>query len=104
MKLVNPTDDQLNNAFAQNVAMWSPNDHDEPMPDWCKSADAVMVWLERSPFDFQINYYQTSSLWTVGLTGRFTSSRQFSGKSDEGMPRAAVIALLRAHGVEVESV
>lgn len=46
MKLTNPTDDELNAAFAEKVAGW---DHfPAGYPRWTHSADAVLPWLEKA--------------------------------------------------------
>lgn len=127
MKLTNPTDDQLDAAFAEKVAGWTvirqsilggqyisrwcpPNTPDAfnllaldtKPPRFTQSFDAVLPWLEKSPFDVVQTYSNTCCVWTVRLQGRFTSNKEFVGKSEEGPAKAAVIALLRSHGVEIE--
>lgn len=131
-KLTNPTDDQLNAAFlteicggkivdrepemtnkpeptgrwldgkfyvaswsraAPNVKMW----HDWDRSSFATSADATLPWLEkaRKLQGIPVSITLTGAmLWGVWIGGAYTWDKSF--------PRAAVIALLRAHGVEVE--
>ncbi len=125
MKLINPTDEELNAAFAESVARWSYNSHyndwylkdgdsiawsGRKTPEWTKSADAVLPWLAKY-------VTETGCLWsiTVRPDGLFLVNEGYQDESgpmlngghdadveDKSLPRAAVIALLRAHGVEVE--
>lgn len=109
--LTNPTDDQLNAAFAEHVAGWHAEDAESGYrpgednsawaPRFTHSADAVLPWLEKSPFDVVQTYSNTCCMWTVRLLGRFTSNKEFVGQSEDGPAKAGVIALLRAHGVEI---
>jgi hypothetical protein len=116
MKLIDPTDDQLNEAFAVHVAGWThvvmnagkqlvgrlpPSSLYSVVPLFTTSADAVLPWLERDAFDVRISFSNTCDTWHVELLGRFTSNRSFKAAA-ETFPRACVIALLRAHGVEIE--
>jgi hypothetical protein len=117
MKIINPTDDHLNAAFAEKVAGWFRCERmgkqvlydpegghvligdTHCMPKFTESMDAVLPWLEKfnghtnGP---EINFQ--SGQWEVILNGCTTRDRATCAS----LPRAAVIALLRAHGVEVE--
>ena len=114
MKLTNPTDDQLDAAFAEHVAGWkncddrsmlgdAPNmefayDEHVKITRFTRSADAVLSWLEKWPR----NWTKTGRM-CVGL--ETWSDEDGIGDVEavaESFPRAAVIALLKAHGVEVE--
>lgn len=65
MKLIDPSDDALNEAFAVEVAGWVPTctasaDDDDgrsrtwaARPNYCRSADAVLPWLEKC--DWQVS-------------------------------------------------
>lgn len=114
MKLTNPTDEQLNAAFALNVAGWrfnapfdwyppSYNSYCDPLDapeSFTQSADAVLPWLNAPGW-----------LWAA-CNDEIYSKKPFmvfvhrgqaeAAASDTNFPRAAAIALLRAHGVEVE--
>lgn len=129
MTLINPTDDELNRAFAEKVCGWVwtkirearriNGDLVEPeLFVWCRqngefagnpwqhdfthSADAVLPWLEKDHYSFSIYYDQTTCVWTVELMQRFTGTKTYRASCEESMAKAAVIALLRAHGAEVE--
>ena len=125
MKLIDPTDDELNAAFAEKVAGWtrffSENlgaalFHPPGLPDaanvnkrfevprFTQSADTVLPWLEKWRDGNTLFIAGTSIFgeraWGVDLIDNSQNFRQFV--KDPSLPRAAVIALLRAHGVEVE--
>lgn len=108
MKLTNPTDEQLNAVFAEKVAGmrfdpdegWRCKDgFSTTAPDYndfTRSADAVLPWLDRVGWTCDNSYDEVVRIW--GHRGR---SEHFI-HTDKSFPRAAVIALLRARGVEVE--
>lgn len=132
MKLTNPTDDELNRAFAEYVAGWvrvpqestegciawtNPNNpyaqnrvwfdgrqyschgaHDG-WPSFCTSADAVLPWLEKEGCALNVYSHPGKGYYTIVLCAP-TGDIKSSGKT---FARSAVIALLRAHGVEVEA-
>lgn len=135
MTLVNPTDDELNRAFAERVAGWKWRDErggawfdksDDPDPmkwvriigpnggdialdgglRWVSSADAVIPWLQNMWLSVVIS--EVIAGWAVRICYRGDQSFERplghcdSWALDPSFPRAAVIALLRAHGVEVE--
>lgn len=122
MKLVNPADEELNFFFATEVCKWKKT-FKEPRPEWAAcaiygwvdergadvprqpwftdSADAVLPWLEKTGMDAQITYSDTCCNWVVIMMQRFTGKKSFRGEGEQ-LPRAIVLALLRAHGVEVE--
>ncbi len=119
MKLVNPTDDQLNTAFAEKVAGYFSNPAFKPQHSWCRksptgeivvldglgalppftrSMDAVLPWLEkcaawRRDADGEVFVYRHSAAGSASAGGK---------KETMCFPCSCVIALLRAHGVEVE--
>ena len=76
------------------------------MPAAAEEWEPINAWLEKSAFDVQITYSNTCMLWTVTLQGRFTSNCEYRGEANgadgEQLPRAIVLALLKAHGVEVK--
>lgn len=112
MKLVNPTDEELNAAFAEHVAeAFLPNDGlfgfagpwkfkgsrevlqgFDAIPRYTQSTDAVLPWLEKCPY------------WAVdGGPNKPWMVLAGAGEAEaDTFPRAAVIALLRANGVQVE--
>lgn len=118
MKLINPTDDELNAAFAEKVAGWKrgkrigmdvwilPSGFWDFRPDqFTRSADAVLPWLEKMPFRIEIGKGIGLQCGVVicgyGPFTKWGEGGWFRG-IDPIVPRAACIALLRAHGVEVE--
>ncbi len=123
MRLLNPTDDELNAAFAEKVAGWRAkgtecvllyeNGHcreidksgkwtglGRPIESFTKSADAVLPWLEKHTWRgcsySTIDGAHRSA--TVEIVGR---NLELITIHSDTLPRAAVIALLRAHGIEV---
>jgi len=113
MKLTNPTDRALDLAFAQSVAGWTEAKTDKKccynsegnhcywsdVPEFTHSADAVLPWLEGETW-----FYVETQSCTVPTTWVVSVSTTDGLVKAQGpsFPRAAVIALLRAHGVEVE--
>jgi len=111
MKLTNPSNDELNAALAEKVAGWKacsshtmlascPNmefgyDENVAIPPFTQSADAVLPWLEKS--DRWWTYESAANLMTL-----WTGGDEEDVEAEGPFARAAVIALLRAHGVEVE--
>lgn len=122
MKLVNPTDDELNAAFAEKVCGWTLHkenisvnpvgyiphirwmDKEEVVQfngeklDFTASASSVLPWLEAAASSWSKEC--DGSIWCEMPCNRGT----FRGSLVHEQPfaRAAVIALLRAHGVEIE--
>ena len=111
MKLINPTDDQLNEAFAVHVAGWKKLAVRDPElePEWeiggygghgyafrvprlTDSADDVLPWLDKRKWSRNGN--SEVLVWYDGS--------MYAGSGHGTFPRAAVIALLRASGVEIE--
>lgn len=77
-------------------------------PDFCASMDAVLPWLEKWRLDVapqrSININQANNCameWHVSLLDEEDGSDSFA--ADKSLPHACVIALLRAHGVEVSN-
>jgi hypothetical protein len=114
MKLIKPTDDELNAAFAEHVVGFKPDPNNEgrwippgrhtlTVGYWTEkparfthSADAVLPWLEKTRFD--ANFWKR---WRIQIICWETHGENKFAEADT-FPRAAVIALLRANGVEVE--
>ena len=109
MKLTNPTDEALNMAFAIDVAKCGPDHKQYEGADYCNSAGAVLPWLEDckgASCNFDAVYCNPGE-WSVDCTNvesecDYPEWRTRNSARDTSFPRAAVIALLRAHGVEVE--
>ena len=117
MKLLNPKDDELNAAFAEKVAGlanisdwgaagWHARDPKEgtrsPMraiPDYVASTDAVLPWLEKHQWlseRFEPGpHNHTYQVWL----GESPWDKSGGGPT---LAKAAVVALLRANGVDVE--
>lgn len=119
-KLIKPTDRELDEAVAQYVAGWrreygewrSPQKSDaiertcictdelEYPPFYSTRADAVLPLLAAQVW-FHVET-QNSSVWIVSVaTGNLSDDHQTA--RGDNLPRPACIALLRAHGVEVET-
>lgn len=116
MKLINPTDHELDIAFAEKVAGWyvtrkiasldkicfpskkaffeQPLCGTCPLPHFTQSADIVLPWLERQ--EIWISQKTKHNHYTV------TVENGWCGQDKTSFARAAVIALLRAHGMEIE--
>lgn len=119
--LINPTDLELNYAFAEHVAGWMQCErlgklvwydpeggHEINLPRFTESADLVLPCLDKwrdRPFLYRLAQIDmTAEEWWVKLAqpGHVVLGQDFwHGRSDT-LPRACVIALLRANGVEVE--
>lgn len=115
MKLIDPTNDQLDRAFAEHVCGWNavcrcgesmkfhsrfdhtPVELEEPLPYFTRSADAVLPWLENTD---DPDAALRDGLWSVAFY--VDKENNWVRGEDKSLPRAACIALLRAHGVEVE--
>ena len=124
MKLTNPTDAELDAAFAEHVAgwMWRPerggawflkSEYEDPY-SWVRimdakgadigisglrftqSADAVLPYLEKKEESGSvIDAIRVGGKWSIIIHAEYSAE-------DESLPRACVIALLRAHGIQVE--
>lgn len=117
MRLINPTDAELNAAFAEKVAEitvlvrpdWGCTlnyDHGDgiirPLPLFTTSADAVLPWLEKHTWRGCSYRAPLNNHFYAEVEITASPSQQFRGISDKSLAKAAVIALLRARGVEVE--
>lgn len=102
--LTNPTDDELNKAFAVHVANISHPITGIRLSDDCttflipptytESMDAVLPWLSKTTCEMG----NIGPGWTaeaVFLDGGYGSALA------DTLPKACVLALLKAHGVEV---
>lgn len=120
MKLTNPTNDELNVAFAEHVAcrpiscetgeamMQMPCtslgfEAFSAIPPFSTSMDAILPHLEKWMIE---NPKSTVDLCLPSGTKRVTlfhgKTRSAWSADSHSFPRSAVITLLRAHGVEVE--
>lgn len=109
MKLLNPTDQELNEAFATQVCGWWKSESNagermwnsegwstsRDLPNFTQSADAVLPFLG---LDWMVNADRKGF---VGVQYMAATDKTHYAQADT-FPRAAVIALLRANGVEVE--
>ena len=118
MKLINPTDRELDEAFAEHVAGWkvefdgdkkylSPdgeNWHMWSIPYFTGSVDLVLPWLEKFGGAVYVNRYTGwgDTNWAVRLYENDEDGSLMGEAEEPTLPRAAMIALLRAHGVEIE--
>lgn len=127
MKLIDPSDEELNSAFAEKIAGWviterrtdgamygHPNSapsYDVAecppglIPNFARSADAVLPHLEKMGEWSQ--YYHKGSpeseRWSVGVDRIIPHGSGWAGQAKAStFARATTIALLRAHGTEVE--
>ena len=121
MKLINPTDDELNAAFAEKVAGWyvankvhaldkicyrSEKEYFEkpfcgtwPVPPFTRSMNAVLPWLNAPGWLWHISNDEIHT--NRPFTAHIHRGLAEASASDTNAPRACVIALLRANGVEV---
>jgi len=106
MKLVNPTDRDLNWTFLKVICKKSMSMVLD-VPPFTESADLVLPWLEKLGAYVSLRYWNGEwadppgwylSLWENDENG--PQIGEYVG--DMSFARAAVIALLRAHGVEIE--
>lgn len=116
MKLIRPTDDELNAAFAEKVCgaievedgmMRLKNENVRgveferwrAIPDFTQSADVVLPYLEklvrRSAFNDHTITVTGENYYIDGPGGNLSKAPTLA--------KACVLALLRAHGVEVET-
>ena len=110
-KLINPTDDELNANFAVWVAGWRNdpdegwrNEHGVPITavyyrDFTRSMDAVLPWLNAPGWLWHISNDEIHT--DKPFTACVHRGLAEASASDTNAPRACVIALLRANGVEV---
>lgn len=112
-KLTNPTDDELNEAFAWRVAGWREGELGDcrvwfdktnayvcdisDAPNFTRSMDAVLPYLEKLPI-WDITWDGKRATCGVSLDA-YTFYYEATAETPA---KATVIALLRAHGVEVE--
>jgi hypothetical protein len=122
--LTNPTDTELNQAFDTHVTKsvpcdgWHPFiagagswmlsdtcDHDKCHPracpiDYCNHIEAILPIADVCVCTFKrvCGYEGFPETWEVDI---FDGVREGAHK-DDSLPRAVVVALLRAHGVTVE--
>lgn len=129
MKLTNPTDDELSEVFADRIArlptkgfrQWIGGDLSlrtgpHIWPAYTNSADAVLPWLEKCKtnglwvkiYDHTNGIASGERDWLVSISNRNESDENFEAAgwkfwegTSSSLPRAAVIALLRANGITV---
>lgn len=120
MKLINPTDQELNTAFAEKVAGWMKCERlgrmvwydpegghvssEIELPRFIESADAVLPCLDKVGM-WKAERFLPSDICIKGQAYRVDVANRhacdFCHADADTLPRAAVIALLRAYGVEV---
>jgi len=122
-KLVKPSDRELDEAVAQYVAGWrrvhgewrSPQKSDaiertgictdelEYPPFYSTRADAVLPLL--SVWRWETNWHPSYKTFLIVLKPSIQHPKETTAVNSEAetFPRAACIALLRTHGVEVET-
>jgi hypothetical protein len=114
MKLTNPTDAELNAAFAEKVAGWKCFDSDDPwgwrdpsgqswhrshIPYFTTSADQVLPWLPKELFG---DFWQAAGGYAGVRVTIWSNDEIKAAGDDRSFAKAAALALLRAHGVQVE--
>jgi len=109
MKLINPTDDELNAAFAVAVAGYVQREGGWEIPpmrviwteplDFTRSMDAVLPWLNAPGWLWHISNDEIHT--DKPFTACVHRGLAEASASDTNAPLACVIALLRANGVEV---
>lgn len=115
MKLTNPTDAELNAAFAEHVCGWKRLQKTTQIvfevpatgargtpPGFTTSADAVLPWLEKAKLWNTQGVSAEVCRKTRYITQVMDYERNYHEDRDESFAKSAVIALLRAHGVEIE--
>ncbi len=120
MKLTNPDDTELNVIFALEIAGWTwttaggmflvdPKDgliHN--VPDFVKSVDAVLPWMEKCKgASILFDPIFGDPIWRVDCALKeeecdFPEWRTDNAFAHNSLAKAAVVSLLKAHGVEVE--
>lgn len=124
LTLTNPTDDELNATFAVEIAGWRDVRFEEGedvnidareiypwegmagwppdgqkrrlIPRWTAHFDTILPWIkERCVVRYSLT---TGWRWEVMAWDKNLDSYSWS---DECLPYAAVLAILRAHGVEI---
>jgi hypothetical protein len=115
MKLTNPTDRQLDAAFAEHVAKQMPTGSPGyftlpgvrgfwPAEKYTQSADAVFPWLDKGYW--HVDSGEGECIVAVRDAAKKAFPEWWSDadgyQRSAGFPRAAVLALLESKGVEVE--
>lgn len=105
--------DALDAAFAERVAGFSREDAEAGYkpgednsvwaPRFTRSADAVLPWLDKAIY-WDSSYCNGQHHVFVNEMRRDVTNRADYGHAAQTFAHAATIALLRAHGVEVEDV
>jgi hypothetical protein len=109
MRLINPTDRELNLAFAREICEFTDEtmailDSPQMMSgrstdlDFTTSADGVLPYLDKCD-EVEIKT-MPHGLWSV-IVRKQPGGMGYQNFGDS-VPRVAVLALLRAHGVEIE--
>jgi len=118
MKLTNPTEAELEEAFAIYVAGWTKlNNGEWRSPAKAKAIEETGICTDELEYPPSFLNATTMLLWMEKLNGYehycdglgawhshmvcFSWKGQLIQAADWTFPRAAAIALLRAHGVEV---
>lgn len=133
LTLTNPTDDELNVAFAVEIAGWRDVRYEEDedvdidsrtiypwkgmagwppdggkrrlIPCFTTFADAVLPWLEKTQWAIYPRFFPGwgKKGWDIRIYEHDESAPLMGESAEEGFgfAKAAVVALLRAHNVEV---
>ena len=109
INLQTATDAEINACFAEVVAklerVWSYALPQRTLhcdvPDYLSSADAVLPWLNRQKRWICETFHGLSSVSIEPAWTKEGGYRETVSATDTTFPRAACIALLKAHGAEV---
>lgn len=112
IRLVKPSDTTLIGVFARHLAGWAKHEviqgyrddpYGAPIPDFLSSVDAVLPYLEGFAVT-KTEYIKISvqHAWRVDLFASLEDHEPAGYASDQSLARAAVIALLRSEGIEIE--
>lgn len=88
------------------AVVWKDGKVGGSIPKFTTSADAVLPWLEKAKSSFPCSSSNGSAsldkgIWAVAVPAPSWDDDAFCGE-DKSFAKAAVLALLRAHGVEIE--
>lgn len=131
MRLVDPTDDILDEAFVKVISHWEPTTQmieayrswadccgedtsDEAIygmavradrPRYSRSADVVLPWIEKSGWYLSVCHRDEwgEKGYKISIWENSEDGKQLADyHDDKSLARALTISLLRAHGVVIE--
>jgi len=117
MKLINPSETEINNAVAEYVAGWqksgfggwvAPGEYHESKSCFTRSADAVTNLLEEGRVNGrQVQAFMGFKRWQIwihdkGLDGFYSSADRPADGDAPTFAMAGCLALLRSRGISVE--